>query len=68
MCIRDRNPDDTGEVVQFCARRDQGDLDVRIAATDFKYAGERTEAGTDDGDAGGWVHETTLFIKEFNEA
>jgi hypothetical protein len=50
--------------VQLRARRDHGDLDFRIAAADFKHAGERAEAGADDGNAGGCVHKTMVFIEE----
>jgi hypothetical protein len=56
------NPDRAGKIVQLRARRDHGDLDFRIAAADFKHAGERAEAGADDGNAGGWIHERRLLV------
>jgi hypothetical protein len=56
------NPDGAGKIVQLRARRDHGDLDFRIAAADFKHAGERAEAGADDGNAGGWIHERRLLV------
>ena len=46
-----RNPDDPRQVVQFGTRRDQRDVDLRVALADCADGRQAGEAGADDGDA-----------------